>query len=219
MKIFLDTAHLPTIQRWVETGIVDGVTTNPTNLSLEGKDPKKQVLEICAVIPEGELSVEVTLTDPEAVYKQAKAIASLHEAIVVKIPCHINYYPVIKRLVSEGVRLNITLVFTVLQGFMMSKLGVDYISPFVGRLDDVDTDGLALIEQLRQMLDMYGYETQLLAASLRDLRHLHGALMAGADAATMPAKILELATMHPLTDKGIALFEADWKKLGITQFP
>ncbi|HZW61249.1 MAG TPA: transaldolase family protein, partial [Candidatus Babeliales bacterium] len=218
MKIFLDTANIAHIKQWSETGIVDGVTTNPTHLSKEGNDPKKQVLEICSILPEGEISVEVTEKDPQAVYKQAKAIAALHKNILVKVPCHIDYYSVIDKLVKEDVRLNITLVFTLIQGMMMSKLGVDYISPFVGRWDDIDVDGIELVEQLKGMTEEYGYETQVLAASIRGVRHVHDSIMAGADAITIPIEILKKSVNHILTNQGIATFNADWQKLGIKQF-
>ena len=219
MKIFLDTANLEGIKKWSSTGLIDGVTTNPTHLSKEGKNPKDQVLAICAVLPEGEISVEVTEQDPDAVYKQAKDIAALAENIIVKIPCHKDYYHVISRLVQEEVPLNITLVFTLVQGLMMAKLGVRYISPFIGRLDDIDADGIQLLPELREMVDEYGYDTGILAASLRHVRHVHDAILAGADVATVTPALFEKMIEHPLTDQGIKLFKADWEKLGIKQFP
>ncbi len=142
MKIFLDTAHVQSIKKLAQTGVIDGVTTNPSHLSKEGGDPVKVVNEICALLPEGEISVEVTEKKPEDVYKQAKKIASLADNVLVKVPCHLVYYPVIKRLVEEDVKLNITLVFSVVQGLMMGKLGVHYISPFIGRWDDIDVDAV-----------------------------------------------------------------------------
>jgi len=219
MKIFLDTANITDIKKWVATGLIDGVTTNPSHLSKEGNDPKQQVLEICALLPDGEISIEVTEKEPEAVYKQAKLIAALAENVVVKIPCHADYYEVINRLVQEDVKLNITLVFSLLQGLMMCKLGVAMISPFVGRLEDIKIDGINLLEQLRDMVDMYGYETEILAASLRNVEHFHKAVAAGVDIVTIPVAVFEQAIRHPLTDQGIIKFDADWKKLGITQFP
>ena len=219
MKIFLDTADIKAMKRWKETGLIDGVTTNPTHLSKVGGDPKKKIKEICALFPKGEISVEVTEKKPDAVYKQAQAIAMLAKNILVKIPCHLDYFPVIKKLVSDKIKLNITLVFTLQQGLMMSKLGVTYISPFVGRWDDIDVDGSDLLYQLRHMLDEYGYKTGLLAASLRHVPHFHEAIMAGADVATLPISVLEKAAMHLLTDQGIGKFDADWKKLGIRKFP
>ncbi len=219
MKIFIDTANVEAIKKWEKTGIVDGVTSNPTLLSKEGGDPKKQVLEICKLMVGKDVSVEVTEKKPSDVYKQAKEIAQLADNVVVKIPCHLSYYPVIHRLVQEDIKLNITLVFTVIQGMMMCKLGVKYISPFVGRWDDIDVDGIAVLDEMRIMLDQYNYSTQLLAASLRNTRHVHDAIIAGADVGTIPVPVLEKITRHPLTDQGIMKFDADWQKMGIKQFP
>lgn len=219
MKIFLDTAQVATIKKWAETGLIDGVTSNPSHLSKEGGDPKKIIQEICALLPQGEISVQVTEKSPDAVYKQAVSIAKLAPNIIVKVPCAYEYYPVIQKLVAEGIPVNITLLFTLEQALFMCKLGVRYISPFVGRLDDIDVDGIEIIPQLRQMIDRYGFETQILAASLRGVPHLHDAILWGADAATVPVEVLEKAVNHPLTDKGRALFDADWAKLGVRQFP
>lgn len=219
MKLFLDTANVDDIKKLVATGLIDGVTTNPSHLSKEGGDPKKKVLEICSLLPEGEISVEVTQKKPEDVYKQAKKIADLADNVLVKIPCHLEYYPIIKRLAQEDVKLNITLVFSTVQGLMMSKLGVHYISPFVGRWDDIDVDGSALLLEMREMIDNYGFSTQILAASLRHVRHVHEAILAGADAATVPVELFQKATTHVLTDQGIALFDVAWAKLGVKQFP
>lgn len=219
MKIFLDTAHLESIEKWAATGLIDGVTTNPTHLSKEGTDPKKLILKICKLLPEGEISVEVTQDDPKKVYEQALAIANLSDNILVKIPCHVRYYEVILKLVQEGIPVNITLVFTLLQSLMMCKLGVHYISPFVGRWDDIDIDGITLIPEIRNMVDMYLFDTQILAASLRTVPQFHDAIRAGADAVTLPVEVLEKATTHILTDQGIAKFNADWQKLGIKNFP
>lgn len=219
MKLFLDTANIDTIKKWVKTGIIDGVTTNPSHLSKEKIDPKKQILAICSLLPAGEISVEVTEKEPQAVYKQAKKITQLADNILVKIPCHESYYSIIKQLVDEGIRLNITLVFSLIQGVMMGKLGVTYISPFIGRLDDIDVDGVHLLQEMRQVIYQYGFETGILAASVRHVRHLHDALMAGADAITLPSAILQQALEHPLTDRGIEKFDTDWQKLGIKQFP
>lgn len=219
MKIFLDTSNIDAIKKWIPTGLIDGVTTNPSNLAKEGGDPKKQVLEICKVLPEGLISVEITEKDPELAYKQAKEIAKLAPNVIVKIPCHADYYVAIKKLVDEGIKLNITLVFTILQGLMMSKMGVEMISPFVGRWDDIDTEGSDILLEMREMIDQYDFNTQILAASLRSVRHFHKAILAGADIVTLPIDVFEKSLNHPLTNQGIATFDADWKKLGIKQFP
>lgn len=219
MKIFLDTANIPAIKKWAQTGLIDGVTTNPSHLSKEGGDPKKQVLEICSILPEGEISVEVTEKDPQAVYKQAKEIAALHKNIFVKVPCHADYYAVIKRLVDEDVSLNITLVFTVIQGLMMCKMGVAMISPFIGRWDDIDVEGIDVLYEMREMMDQYDFRTELLAASIRGVRHFHKSILAGADIVTLPIDVFEKSIEHPLTNAGIEKFDADWKKLGVKHFP
>jgi transaldolase len=219
MKIFLDTANTELIEKWAHTGLIDGVTTNPTLLSKEGKSPTEQILTICDLLPTGVISVEVVETKPENVYLQARKIAALSHNIAVKIPCHPDYYTVIKQLVNEGITLNITLVFSLAQGLMMAKLGVDYISPFIGRLDDIHENGIELIKQLRHMLDWYGFETQLLAASIRDSTHFEQTIIAGADIATVPVTVFEHSLEHQLTDKGMAQFLSDWKKLNISEFP
>ncbi len=219
MKIFLDTANLEAIKKWTDTGLVDGVTTNPTHLSKEGKDPKKQVIAICKALPDGVISVEVTEKEPKAVYEQAKKIAALSENIAVKIPCHRGYLEVIKKLGQDGVPLNITLVFTLPQALLMCKLGVNFISPFVGRLDDSDTDGCAVLNDMQAMIETHFFDTQIIAASIRHVRHFHAAIKAGVDAATVPVSVLEKVLEHPLTEQGIATFDADWQKLGVKQFP
>ncbi len=219
MKIFLDTANRESIQKWAHTGLIDGVTTNPTHLSKEGSHPKEHILSICEILPAGVISVEIVETEPEKVYIQARAIAQLAHNIAVKIPCHAIYYPIIKRLVDEKIILNITLVFSLTQGLMMAKLGVHYISPFIGRLDDNGGNGIELVQNLRAMLDHYQFNTQLLAASIRDTTHLEKVILAGADIATIPVAVFEKSLEHPLTDKGMEQFLQDWKKLKITQFP
>lgn len=219
MKIFLDTADVTAIKKWADTGVIDGVTTNPTHLSKAGGDPKKVVLDICTLLPQGQISVEVTKVEPHDVYLQAKEIAKLKNNIWVKIPCHAKYYPVIKKLVEEDVKLNITLVFTVLQSLMMGKLGVYYISPFIGRWDDIDVDGMEFVPQIRNMIDFYGFETKILAASIRGVQNFHESIIAGADAVTLPLEVFEKSISNPLTDQGIEKFLQDWAKLGINHFP
>lgn len=220
MKIFLDTAHAENIQSAMKTGLVDGVTTNPSHLAKEsGEDIQSLLLKICAMAYPGDVSIEVTELEPEAVYKQAKKIAGIATNVVVKIPCHTNYLPIIKQLVEEGVSLNITLVFSLTQAMCMAKLGVKYVSPFVGRLEDIGENGIQLLADIRQAFDVYGYSTQILAASLRNLKHMHEAILCGADVATLPVKLFNELVEHSLTDEGMKLFTADWQKLGIKQFP
>jgi len=220
VKLFLDTANLKEIKKWNETGLIDGVTTNPTHLSKEKGDPKKLITEICSVMSNGNVSIEVTETKPDKVYKQAKEIAEIAKNVTVKIPCHRDFYEVIKKLSEEDIDINVTLVFTLLQGLMMCKLGVKYISPFVGRWNDIDVDGIDVLEQLRYMVDEYAFiKTQIIAASIRSVKNFHDSIMAGADIVTLPVTVLEKATKHVLTDQGIEKFLVDWKKLGVKQFP
>ena len=171
MKIFLDTANTEFISRWADSGLIDGITTNPTHLSKEGKNPQEVVQEICRLLPNGDISVEITQKQPEDVYTQAKAIAALGNNIIVKVPCHKEYAHIIKRLVDEGIAINVTLIFTVAQALMMCKLGVKYVSPFVGRWDDIDVDGIRLIGEVRDMIDEYGFTTNILTASVRGSAH------------------------------------------------
>ncbi|MGC2310033.1 MAG: transaldolase family protein [Candidatus Babeliaceae bacterium] len=219
MKIFLDTADVASIKKLAEKGVIDGITTNPTSLSKETGLPTDIILQICKILPQGSISVEITEKSPSAVYDQAKKIAALAENIVVKIPCYKDYYPIIKKLVDEGIKINITLLFSVMQGLMMAKLGVWYVSPFIGRLDDCGQDGLDLIRDLRTIFDEYEFETEILAASIRSVYNFQQTALAGADIATVPIKVFEQALEHPLTDKGMAQFDTDWQKLGIKQFP
>jgi transaldolase len=219
MQIFLDTAHIADIKRCIEKGVIDGVTTNPTNLSKEAGLPTEIIRQICKLLPEASINVEVTERSAGAVYEQAKRIAALGENIVVKIPGYKEYYGTIKKLVEEDIKINITLVFTVLQGLMMAKLGVWYISPFVARLDDYDKEGMDLIRDLREVYDEFGFETEILAASLRSVHQFREVALAGADIATVPVAVFEQALEHPLIDEGMKKFHEDWQKLGIKQFP
>jgi transaldolase len=213
MKIFLDTADREAIKYWLPTGLVDGITTNPTLLSKQGSDVKKILTDICLLVP-GDVSIEVVEKSPEAVYKQAKEIASLAKNVVVKIPFAHEYLPVIHTLAKEGVSLNITLVFSLLQALLVSKLGVKYISPFIGRWDDIDSDGIALLEELVHLKQVHNFSSMILAASIRGLMHWHHAALLGADVITLPPEILAKAMHHPLTEQGIVRFDADWKTVG-----
>jgi len=219
MELFLDTANVEQIRFWYSTGLIDGITTNPSHLSKEGGNAKEVVQKICALVHDGQVSVEVTEKNPEAVYNQAKEIAALADNVVVKIPCHRDYYAVIKRLVLEDINLNITLVFTLVQSMFMCKFGVQYISPFIGRWDDIDVNGMDLLYEICAMANSRGFETQILAASMRGVRHVHNAILAGTDAITVPLDVIKKMTDHPLTDSGMEKFLIDWKKLGIKKFP
>jgi transaldolase len=170
-------------------------------------------------LPSGVISVEVVETEPEKVYLQARKITALCDNIIVKIPCYADYYSVIKQLINEGIIINITLVFSLAQGLMMAKLGAHYISPFIGRLEDNHGNGIELVKQLRHMLDWYNFDTELLAASIRDTAHFEQVIMAGADIATLPVAVFENSLTHPLTNKGMEQFLQNWKKLKVSHFP
>lgn len=223
MHIFLDTADLASIEQAIKTGLISGITTNPTLLSKVGCNNSTEMVKllkkICEILDPFDVSIEVTEQEPQAVYEQAKRIADIAPNVVVKIPCSNAYLEVIDKLVQDGIAINITLIFSFVQGLLMCKLGVKYISPFIGRLDDIDTNGLELIEDLKTGIDNYGFETAILAASMRNIRHVHQVALLGADIATIPVDLFEQLLEHPLTANGIKKFESDWKKLGITQFP
>lgn len=219
MKIFLDTADPVVVKQCAQSGVIDGVTTNPTHMAQLGQEPKKVIAELCSLLPNGCISVQVTKSHPQDIYKQAQQIAKLAPNIWVKIPCHSDYYAVIGALVKEGVRLNITLVFTLLQALMMCKLGAYYISPFIGRWEDVDMDGMQLIAQMREMIDRYDYETKILAASIRGLQEFHDSITMGADAITLPPQLFQKSINHMLTNQGMEKFAKDWSKLGNDTFP
>ena len=215
MKIFLDTANRELIKKWLPTGLIDGVTTNPSLMSKEGSDTKAVLRDICDMV-NGPVSIEVIEKKPEAVYEQAKEIASFAPNVVVKIPCLPEYMPVIHRLAKEDVKLNITLIFSEIQALLVAKLGVAYISPFVGRLDDIGTEGPNLIDNLVIIKQNYDFSSEILAASIRTVYHWQRAALAGADVVTLPPAVLEQGMKHPLTDRGVELFDADWKKLNKT---
>jgi len=219
MKFFLDTAHAESIKKWADTKILDGVTTNPTHLSKESGSPRELVTSIAQIMGKKPVSVEVTEKSPDAVFEQAQKIAALAPNIVVKIPCSLEYVRVIEKLVNKNIAINITLVFSPLQALMMAKLGVMYVSPFIGRLQDAGGDGLRLISDIREIFDTYGCSTEILAASVRSVWHMEQMALNGADIATVSISTLEKALYHALTQQGIEQFDADWKKLGIRQFP
>ena len=217
MKIFLDTANIELIRSWMPTGLVDGVTTNPSLLSKEGSNPKAVLLDICNTV-DGPVSIEVVDKDPEAVYKQAKKLSELSDNVVVKIPFAKEYLPIIHRLAEEKIKLNITLIFSSMQALIAAKLDVAYISPFLGRLDDIGSDGFALVEEIMDLKDCYEYESEVIAASIRSITHWKEVVDAGVDIITVPPELLDLAIKHPLTDFGIKKFDDDWKKIKLKSF-
>lgn len=213
MKIFLDTANRDIIKKWLHTGLIDGVTTNPTLLSKEGTNTKQVLIDICSMVS-GPVSIEVVEKDSDAVYKQAKEIASFAKNVVVKIPCLVEYFPVIHKLVKEGVKINATLVFTEVQALALAKLGVTFISPFIGRWDDIGKDGVTFVENIMEIKRHYEFSAEILAASIRTVNQWKRVAMVGVDIITLPPAVIEMGIKHPLTDRGVALFDSDWSKLG-----
>ncbi|MGB8467672.1 MAG: transaldolase family protein [Candidatus Babeliales bacterium] len=219
MKIFLDTADIEAIRAWAPYGIIDGVTTNPTHLAHAGGNPIKRVQEICDALPGAFISVEVTEVTPEKVLAQAHAIAKIHASVVVKVPGALEYYGVIKELVADGIAVNVTLIFGLMQSIAMAKLGVRFISPFLGRLEDNGENPALFIEAVCDAFKHYAFKTEILAASLRNADHVLMAVCAGVDVITVsPALLHELLT-HELTADGMQKFNADWKKLKVARFP
>jgi transaldolase len=213
VKIFLDSADRKQIEKYLATGLIDGVTTNPSLLATQGANTREVITDILRMVP-GDVSIEVVEKNPDAVYAQAHQIAKLGNNAVVKIPFAFEYLPVVAKLVSDGLKLNITLVFNVIQALMVAKLGATYVSPFIGRLDDSGCDGMILIKDLVTLKRQYNFPFQILAASVRNEMHWQQAALLGADVATVPPSIIEGACKHPLTDAGIKKFDEDWQKLG-----
>ncbi len=215
MKFFIDTANLAQIKEAQDMGVLDGVTTNPSLMAKEGikgqNNIMKHYVDICNIVT-GDVSAEVIATDFEGMVKEGEALAELHERIVVKIPMIKDGVKAIKYFTEKGIKTNCTLVFSPGQALLAAKAGATYMSPFIGRLDDVSTDGLRLIEDIRLIYDNYGYETQILAASVRHPMHIIECAKIGADVATCPLSAITALLKHPLTDSGLAQFLADAKK-------
>ncbi|MBC7862691.1 MAG: fructose-6-phosphate aldolase [Bacteroidia bacterium] len=215
MKFFIDTANLAQIKEAHDLGVLDGVTTNPSLMAKEGIKGIEKIhqhyKDICA-LTEGDVSAEVIATDFEGMVKEGEELAKLHSQIVVKVPMIKDGIKAIKYFTNKGIRTNCTLVFSAGQALLAAKAGATYVSPFIGRLDDVSTDGMDLIEDIRIIYDNYGYETQILAASIRHTIHIIQCAKIGADVATCPLSAILALLNHPLTDKGLAQFLADAKK-------
>ena len=212
MKIFIDTANIEEIKRANELGILDGVTTNPTLLSKEGKDPIKQLKEICKIV-KGPVTAEVLSTGTEEMVKEARKYAKLAPNIVIKVPVCEEGLKVVRVLSKEGIKTNMTLVFSVNQGILAAKAGATYVSPFIGRLDDVGHEGMQIARELVQIFKIYGFKAQVIVASIRHPLHVIEAAKVGAPVATIPFAVIEKMVRHPLTDIGIKRFLADWEKL------
>ncbi|MGD9489302.1 MAG: fructose-6-phosphate aldolase [Calditrichaceae bacterium] len=212
MKFFIDTANIEQIREAASIGVLDGVTTNPTLISREKGDPKEIFLEICKIV-NGPVNAEVVSLDWEGMVKEGRELAKLHENIVVKIPMTKDGLKAVKVLSGEGIPTNVTLVFTPIQALLAARAGANFISPFVGRLDDISNAGMDLIGQIVQIFNNYAIETEIIVASIRNPMHVVDAAMMGADIATIPFKVIEQLMKHPLTDKGIEQFLEDWKKV------
>ena len=212
MKFFIDTANIKEIREAAEMGVLDGVTTNPTLVSKEGRPFKEGVLDILGIV-NGPVSVEVTAVDKEGMLKQGNEFAGWHKNVVVKLPTTREGVKACKDLAGKGIKINMTLCFSASQALLVAKAGASYVSPFVGRLDDISTNGVALIRDIVQIYKNYGFQTQILAASLRHPMHVVECALAGAHVGTMPFKVLEMLFNHPLTDKGLAQFLKDWEKV------
>ncbi len=212
MKFFIDTANIEQIREAASIGVLDGVTTNPTLISREKGDPKEIFLEICKIV-NGPVNAEVVSLDWEGMIKEGRELAKLHENIVVKIPMTKDGLKAVKVLSGEGIPTNVTLVFTPIQALLAARAGANFISPFVGRLDDISNAGMDLIGQIVQIFNNYAIETEIIVASIRTPMHVVDAAMMGADIATIPFKVIEQLMKHPLTDKGIEQFLEDWKKV------
>jgi transaldolase len=212
MKIFIDTANLKEIREAQAMGILDGVTTNPSLLSKETGDPRDILKEICSIV-NGPVSAEVVSTRFEEMVEEGRSLAKIANNIVVKVPIDLEGLKVIKKLSSEGIRINVTLIFSPTQALLAAKAGAAFVSPFIGRLDDIATEGMDLIHQLVTIFDNYDIETEILAASIRHPVHVVQAAMAGADIGTLPFNVLDKLLNHPLTDLGAERFRKDWEKV------
>lgn len=213
MKFFIDTANIEDIKKANELGMVDGVTTNPSLVSKEGREFKGLIKEICEIVT-GPVSAEAISLDADGMIREARELSSLADNIVVKIPLIEEGLKAVKILAHEGIKTNVTLCFSPIQALMAAKAGAAYISPFVGRLDDISHDGMNLVEQIITIYENYDFETEVIVASIRNPLHVLDAALMGADIATIPYKVINQLVKHPLTDIGLEKFLDDWKKLG-----
>jgi transaldolase len=212
MKFFIDTAEVKEIREAQSMGILDGVTTNPSLIAKAGKPFKDTILEICSIV-DGPVSVEVTDLDCTGMIRQAHEYAPWAKNVVIKLPTTREGVKACKALTNEGIKTNLTLCFSANQALLVAKAGATYVSPFIGRFDDISEDGMLVIEQIVQIYQNYDFKTQVLAASIRHPLHVVQAAMAGAHVATIPFKVLDQMFKHPLTDRGLDAFLADWKKV------
>ena len=212
MKFFVDTANVEDIKKANDMGVICGVTTNPSLIAKEGRDFNEVIKEITSIV-DGPISGEVkaTTVDAEGMIKEGREIAAIHPNMVVKIPMTVEGLKAVKVLSSEGIKTNVTLIFSANQAILAANAGATYVSPFLGRLDDISQPGIELIRQFSEIFDIYGYDTEIIAASIRNPIHVTDCALAGADIATIPYKVIEQMTKHPLTDQGIEKFQADYR--------
>ena len=215
MKFFVDTADVKDIKELNDLGLLDGVTTNPSLILKSGRNIAEVTKEICGIV-EGPVSAEVTALDYEGMMREAAVLAKIADNICIKLPLTFDGLKACKALTSDGHKTNVTLCFSANQALLAAKAGASFISPFVGRVDDIGLDGLDLIREIRQIYDNYGFETEILAASIRTVNHVKDCALIGADVVTVPPATLKALVKHPLTDKGIETFMADWAKTGQT---
>jgi transaldolase len=213
MKFFVDTAEVNEIRELADIGLLDGVTTNPSLIAKSGRQFKEVIAEICSIVP-GPVSAEVVSLDYAGMMREAAELKKIAKNVTIKVPLTIDGLKACKALTSEGTMVNVTLCFSANQALLAAKAGASFISPFVGRLDDIHLDGTELIAEIRQIYDNYAFDTEILAASLRTPLHVKQVALIGADVATMPPAVIKGLVKHPLTDKGIEQFMADWKKTG-----
>ena len=212
MKIFLDTANLDEIRQGVALGVVDGITTNPSLVAKEGRPFREHILEICDIVKNGVVNAEVVSTDFDGILREAHKLAGWHPNIVVKIPMIPDGLRALNVLSKEGIRINVTLIFSAPQALLVAKAGAYFLSPFLGRLDDISQDGLALLREILEIYRAYDFPTRVLAASLRHPLHVVEAAKLGTHIGTMPFKVFTQLLHHPLTDRGLAGFLKDWEK-------
>jgi transaldolase len=213
MKFFVDTADVSAIRELADLGMADGVTTNPSLILKSGRDIIEVTREICAIVP-GPVSAEVVATEADAMIAEGRRLAAIAPNIAVKLPLTWDGLKACKVLAGEGFMVNVTLCFSVNQALLAAKAGATFISPFIGRLDDLNLDGMRLIADIRKVYDNYAFKTQILAASVRTVNHVAEAARIGADVMTAPPHVIKALAAHPLTDKGLETFLADWKKTG-----
>lgn len=213
MKFFVDTADVAEIREVASTGLLDGVTTNPSLVAKSSRDFREVIKEICSIV-EGPVSAEVTALEADAMVAEGHSLAKITTNVAVKVPLTWEGLKACRALAQSGLKVNVTLCFNANQALLAAKAGAAFISPFIGRLDDAGQDGMELIEEIRQIYDNYDFDTEILAASIRTVNHVKYAALAGADVVTVPVAIMKALVKHPLTDKGIDSFLADWKKTG-----